>query len=94
MLHTDRLANRSLVPHTQAKSKPAHGATHSSTRACRVHLVGPPEVTPVEAAIIDAGELATNIGTFLPLVDARTAHDIPESSRPRPRGKIVLSARG
>ena len=82
MLHADRLANRSLVPHTQAKSKPAHGVTHLSTRASRVHRVGPSEVTPVEAPVIDAGELATNIGTFLLLVDARTAHDILECSRP------------
>ena len=33
----------------------------------------------MEAAIIDAGELATNIGAFLPLVDARTADALTSS---------------
>jgi NADPH:quinone reductase-like Zn-dependent oxidoreductase len=43
------------------------------------------------AAMIDAGELAVNVGAVLPLADARVAHEMLEGSRPRPRGKIVLS---
>ena len=43
------------------------------------------------AEMIDAGELITNVGTVLPLVHARRAHEMLEGSRPRPRGKIVLS---
>jgi NADPH:quinone reductase-like Zn-dependent oxidoreductase len=43
------------------------------------------------AAMIDAGELAINTVTVLPLADARVAHEMLEGSRPRPRGKIVLS---
>jgi len=41
--------------------------------------------------MIDAGELITNVGTVLPLVHARRAHEMLEGSRPRPRGKIVVS---
>jgi NADPH:quinone reductase-like Zn-dependent oxidoreductase len=43
------------------------------------------------AAMIDAGDLAVNVGTILPLADARVAHEMLEGSRSRPRGKIVLS---
>jgi NADPH:quinone reductase-like Zn-dependent oxidoreductase len=43
------------------------------------------------AAMIDAGDLAVNVGTVLPLADARVAHEMLEGSRSRPRGKIVLS---
>ena len=43
------------------------------------------------AEMIDAGELTTNVGTVLPLVHARRAHEMLEGSRPRPRDKIVLS---
>ena len=43
------------------------------------------------AAMIDTGELAVNVGTILPLAQARRAHEMLEGSRPRPRGKIVLS---
>jgi len=42
------------------------------------------------ASMFDAGELDTNIGTVLSLAEARTAHEMLEGSRPRPRGKIVL----
>jgi NADPH:quinone reductase-like Zn-dependent oxidoreductase len=42
------------------------------------------------AEMIDAGELITNVGTILPLADARMAHEMLEGSRPHPRGKIVL----
>jgi NADPH:quinone reductase-like Zn-dependent oxidoreductase len=43
------------------------------------------------AAMINAGDLAVNVGTVLPLADARVAHEMLEGSRSRPRGKIVLS---
>jgi NADPH:quinone reductase-like Zn-dependent oxidoreductase len=43
------------------------------------------------AAMIDAGDLAVNVGTVLPLADARVAHEMLEGSRSRPRGKIALS---
>ena len=43
------------------------------------------------AAMIDAGNLAVNVGTVLPLADARVVHDMLEGIRPRSRGKIVLS---
>ena len=43
------------------------------------------------AAMIDAGDLVVNVGTILPLADARVAHEMLEGSRARPRGKIVLS---
>jgi NADPH:quinone reductase-like Zn-dependent oxidoreductase len=43
------------------------------------------------AAMIDAGDLAVNVGTILPLADARVAHEMLEGLRSRPRGKIVLS---
>ncbi|RUP11171.1 NADP-dependent oxidoreductase [Hyphomicrobium sp.] len=42
------------------------------------------------AAILDAGEIETNIGTMLPLAEARTAHEMLDGMRSRPRGKIVL----
>jgi NADPH:quinone reductase-like Zn-dependent oxidoreductase len=38
--------------------------------------------------MIDAGDLAVNVGTILPLADA--AHEMLEGIRPRSRGKIVL----
>ena len=41
--------------------------------------------------MIDAGDLAVNVGTILPLADARVAHEVLEGIRPRSRGKIVLS---
>ena len=43
------------------------------------------------AGMIDAGELTTNLGTVLPLADARIAHEMLEGLRPRSSGKIVLS---
>jgi NADPH:quinone reductase-like Zn-dependent oxidoreductase len=42
------------------------------------------------AEMIDAGELAVNIGRILPFAEARTAHEMLEGARPHPRGKIVL----
>lgn len=41
------------------------------------------------AALIEAGELTTNIGDVLPLSDARLAHEML-AGRPHKRGKIVL----
>jgi NADPH:quinone reductase-like Zn-dependent oxidoreductase len=46
------------------------------------------------AEMIDAGKLATNVGTILPLADARVAHEMLEGARPRPNGKIVLRVDG
>jgi NADPH:quinone reductase-like Zn-dependent oxidoreductase len=43
------------------------------------------------AALIDAGDLTTAVGTVLPLSAARTAHDMLEGRQPKPRGKIVLA---
>lgn len=42
-------------------------------------------------AMVDAGDLVTQIGTVLPLTAARTAHEMLDGTRPHPRGKIVLS---
>jgi NADPH:quinone reductase-like Zn-dependent oxidoreductase len=43
------------------------------------------------AVMIDAGDLAVNVGTILPLADARVAHEMLEGLRSKARGKIVLS---
>jgi NADPH:quinone reductase-like Zn-dependent oxidoreductase len=43
------------------------------------------------AAMIDAGQLTTNVGAVLPLEAARSAHDMLEAAQPKPRGKIVLA---
>lgn len=43
------------------------------------------------AAMMEAGDLAVNIGAVLPLADARAAHEMLEGARSRPGGKIVLS---
>lgn len=42
------------------------------------------------ATMFDARELDTNVGTVLPLAEARTAHEMLEGIRSRTRGKIVL----
>jgi NADPH:quinone reductase-like Zn-dependent oxidoreductase len=42
------------------------------------------------AAMVDAGELATQIGSILPLAAAQAAHEMLEGARPHPRGKIIL----
>ncbi len=42
------------------------------------------------AELIDDGMLRTNVGTVLPLADARDAHLMLEGVRPHPNGKIVL----
>ena len=41
--------------------------------------------------LIEAGHLRTQVGTVLPLDEARIAHEMLEGMRPRPGGKIVLS---
>jgi NADPH:quinone reductase-like Zn-dependent oxidoreductase len=43
------------------------------------------------AAKIDAGELRVEIGTVLPLADAKVAHEMLAHTVPHARGKIVLS---
>ncbi len=42
------------------------------------------------AEMIDAGQLRSDVGTVLPLADARRAHEMLEGTLPRARGKIVL----
>ena len=42
------------------------------------------------AAMVQARQLTTSIGTVLPLASARIAHEMLEGQRPHPRGKIVL----
>jgi NADPH:quinone reductase-like Zn-dependent oxidoreductase len=42
------------------------------------------------AAMLDARILTTQVGTVLPLVEARNAHEMLAGSVPHPRGKIVL----
>ena len=44
------------------------------------------------ASLVDSGKLRTRVGAVLPLVDAREAHFMLEGIRPRPKGKIVLTA--
>lgn len=43
------------------------------------------------APMIASGLLSADVGVVLPLADARTAHEMLDGSRPKPRGKIVLS---
>ena len=45
------------------------------------------------AALIEAGELTTNVGDVLPLAAARTAHEML-AGKPHKRGKIVLTVDG
>jgi NADPH:quinone reductase-like Zn-dependent oxidoreductase len=42
------------------------------------------------AQMMEAGNLVTSVGTVLPLSEARTAHEMLDGIRPKPRGKIVL----
>jgi NADPH:quinone reductase-like Zn-dependent oxidoreductase len=42
------------------------------------------------ADLIASGALRTNVGSVLPLKEARTAHEMLEGSKTRPQGKIVL----
>jgi NADPH:quinone reductase-like Zn-dependent oxidoreductase len=43
------------------------------------------------ATLIDDGQLATRVGSVLPLAEARAAHEMLAGTRPRARGKIVLA---
>ena len=43
------------------------------------------------ADMIVQGVLATSVGAILPLASAREAHEMLEGTRPRPRGRIVLT---
>jgi len=42
------------------------------------------------ARMMDTGSLVTMVGTVLPLSEARSAHEMIDGIRPKPRGKIVL----
>ena len=42
------------------------------------------------ARMMEKGSLVTAVGTVLPLSEARTAHEMLDGLRPKPRGKIVL----
>ena len=42
------------------------------------------------ARMMETGSLVTAIGTVLPLSEARTAHEMLDGIRPKPRGKTVL----
>ena len=42
------------------------------------------------ARMMETGSLVTAVGTVLPLSEARTAHEMLDGIRPKPRGKIVL----
>ena len=42
------------------------------------------------ARMMETGSLVTTVGTVLPLSEARTAHEMLDANRPKPRGKIVL----
>jgi NADPH:quinone reductase-like Zn-dependent oxidoreductase len=44
------------------------------------------------ASLIDGGRLKTRVGAVLALAEAREAHLMLEGVRPRPKGKIVLTA--
>jgi hypothetical protein len=57
-------------------------------KACRIHHFAPPDVISFEDV---ARPQAVNVGTALPLADARVAHEMLEGARSRPRGKIVLT---
>jgi NADPH:quinone reductase-like Zn-dependent oxidoreductase len=45
------------------------------------------------AQALDRKTLRANVGTVLPLADARIAHEMMSGDRPHPRGKIVLRVR-
>jgi NADPH:quinone reductase-like Zn-dependent oxidoreductase len=45
------------------------------------------------AHLVDNEKMSTQVGTVLPIADARTAHEMLEGNVPRPRGKIILEVR-
>lgn len=57
-------------------------------------LFFPVEITAARlrklAAMLDAREIETSIGTMLPPAEARAAHEMLDGMRSRPRRKIVL----
>ena len=55
-----------------------------------IDLVGG-EIQTRSFAILKPGNLAVNVGIVLSLADASVAHEMLEGTRPRSRGKIVLS---
>ncbi|HET7881694.1 MAG TPA: NADP-dependent oxidoreductase [Acetobacteraceae bacterium] len=44
--------------------------------------------------LLGQGVLSPRVGAVLPLAAARTAHEMLEGSRPRPRGRVVLQVAG
>jgi NADPH:quinone reductase-like Zn-dependent oxidoreductase len=44
------------------------------------------------AGMVDAAEIATSVGAVLSLAELRTAHEMVEGMRTRPRGKVVLKS--
>jgi NADPH:quinone reductase-like Zn-dependent oxidoreductase len=67
-------------------------ARHDVTAKFMLVDVGTEALTRI-AALLDAQQLRTNVGTVLPLADARVAHEMLEGLRPHPHGKIVLTVR-
>lgn len=65
---------------------------HGVTARFMLVDVGTEPLTRI-AALLDAQRLTTNVGTVLPLADARIAHEMLEGTRPRRGGKIVLAVR-
>jgi NADPH:quinone reductase-like Zn-dependent oxidoreductase len=43
------------------------------------------------AKLLQAGRLKTRVRGVMPLADVRIAHEMHDGTRPRPRGRIVLS---
>ncbi len=78
----------SIVSEPDAGEAARHGvhATFLLVKVTTAHLAR-------IAALLDDGSLTTRIGTVLPLSEARSAHEMLDGSRARPRGKIVLRAR-
>lgn len=74
-----------------AVSRPdlALAATHDVTAAFFFVDVTTDILDQIVAEVF-SGRVVTQIGALLPLASARTAHEMLEGSRPRPRGKIVL----
>lgn len=75
-----------------AVSPPDQDVARRHGIAARFFLVGvtTERLTRI-AGMIDAGQLTINVGTVLPLADARIAHEMLEGTRAKPRGKIVLA---
>jgi NADPH:quinone reductase-like Zn-dependent oxidoreductase len=75
-------------------SRDAQEAEHRGVRAAFMLVnVNTSDLTRV-AELFNAGKLATQIGTVLALAEARQGHEILDGTRPRTRGKIVLSVDG